>query len=408
MLGAANTITPPAGGGFPAIPALDLILYAGSSWQTEINNAGVGANIGFASGVYNGFNVTLLANQKLWPATENASIVFNGNGTSRAMYGSKLNGVQMDFRRAGVPSGFTPHPDGDLCGAAHFTNYQGSFYLGIISNLLSGDWYADGLNTAGWVANGWKVRGIYMTNVGTHCVTLCGDDAELTDFHFTGHPSGRRMEIGYKMLYGHDQIVKYGRNHQARPTNWENEGGGCKNWGTHRLLQEDIISYDHVGPAFWNDNRNFNSTWRRLEAYSCTGAGIFDEINVNAFGPEPSGENLIEYCNIHDGIGTDPPPFGIWQRSGPGIHIVNSGFTRVRYNTVTNCPVGIGFLDQIRIDQAGETCTNQSAGRVEFNTLDDATVSGAQRDHTVGGSPYSNLTSVTWASNTYINGSTGP
>lgn len=365
-----NPDTPPPPPPPPPDPEVDVTVGPGT-WQT-ITSQPAGAAIGLTAGTYNGFSVTPKTGQR-FIVMPGAAVTLDGQGAAFAFQASKVGGVIIDGR----------------AGTLHITNYQGPFFRGVINNLLVGDWYSDG-NTKPdtWLKNGWKVHGVRITNCGTHGVTLCGDGAQLTDFTIEGHPTGRRLEIGWKMLYGHDQLVADGEVSGCRPTNWGNEGGGSKNWNTIGLIVERVKSHGHDGPGIWHDWNNWKSTVRDCEVWDCTGPGIFQEIAVESqIVGDDVGVSVIENNLVHDMRNSE--------RWG-GVEVATSGPVIVRNNTIRNSKAGIWFRDQSRPPWQGGT-----SGQAKGNVLDNAGKSGYIKESGQGGV-------VTWGGNTYMNGSSGP
>ncbi len=328
------------------------------SWQTEINNAGTGAVIGLNAGTYSGFSINPLTNQKF---VAQGVVILDGNGAGECFSGHNIRGVEIwgeDLLR--------------------ITDYTGTGdYHGAICSLGS-DWY----NNPDWSDGGWLVDGVEIDNCGYGGIILDGND--ITIRNCVIHDVD---EIGYKVIFGDDGHVHDCEIYNITPTQWGNEGGGSKNWGTRRLIQEDIYFHDIAGPGSWNDMDNQDSEYRRITCLRVTISNIFHEI---------SGPYLIEDCDL-TGTGVVPNPnYGIWTRDHAGIHVVNSGADTwggtlgniVRNNDITDLNCGIGFLDQTRTDQFGNTRTNTTEGEAHSNTIDGCPDNGDQRDHSVGGSPY--------------------
>jgi len=359
----------------PPVEPPDGVVVTPADWQSKISGAGQDTVFLLSAGTYNGFGVSPKPGQQFY-AVPDASVTLDGGGRGTAFYSSKSGGVVIDGRHAS--------------GARfHIKNYRGEFFRGVINNLLAGDWYNDGNDRPdSWLAEGWKVHGVHLTNVGTHGVTLCGNGAELTDFEIIGE-TGTTLEVCWKMLYGYDQVVADGEASGARPTNWGNEGGGSKNWNTIGLVVERVKSHGHTGPGIWHDFNNFESTVRDCEVWDCSGPGIFQEISVESqrVDGKPAGVSIIENNVVRDMRNST--------RWG-GVEVATAGPVIVRNNTIRNSKAGIWFRDQGgRAPQTGNT-----SGEVYGNVLDNAGQSGYIKESGQGGV-------VTWRDNQYVNGSFG-
>jgi len=358
----------------PPPPPVEGTVLTPANWQTVIQSNG--PTFIFTEGTYTNFTVTPKPGQRFY-ADDNANITLDGGGRSTAFASSKTSDVVIDGRAAAG-------------GYIKIRNYQGLFYRGVINNLLSGDWYGDGNDKPStWVQQGWQVRGVHLTDCGPHGITLCGNYAELTDFIIDG-TAGKTLEVGWKMLYGYDQLVADGECFGARPTNWGNEGGGCKNWNTIGLVVERVKSYGHTGPGIWHDFNNFESTIRDCEVWDCTGPGLFQEISVESqrVDGRPAGVSVIENNVVRDMRNST--------RWG-GVEVATAGPVVVRNNIIRNSKAGIWFRDQ----GGRSPHTGHTAGEVYGNVLDNAGASGYLKESGQGGV-------VTWNSNQYLNGSSGP
>jgi len=360
----------------PPVDPPEGVVVTPNDWQSVIGAQGQDAVILFSDGVYTNFGVSPKPGQQ-FHALPGAAVTLDGGGRSTAFASSKTGSVIIDGR-------------GAAGNRINIRNYSGSFFLGVINNLLSGDWYNDGNDRPdSWLAEGWKVHGVHLTNVGTHGVTLCGTHAELTDFEILGE-TGRTLEVCWKMLYGYNQLVADGEVANARPTNWGNEGGGSKNWNTTGLVVERVKSHGHTGPGIWHDFNNFESTIRDCEVWDCSGPGLFQEISVESqrVDGQPAGVSIIERNLVRDMRNST--------RWG-GVEVATAGPVIVRNNTIRNSKAGIWFRDQGgRSPQTGGT-----AGEVYGNVLDNAGQSGYIKESGQGGV-------VEWHDNQYLNGSSGP
>jgi hypothetical protein len=360
-------------GGDETAPTPTVTIDSNDSWQTELNSAGTGAVIGLEAGTYAGFAVTPLTNQKFVAL---GAVTLDGNGASECFGGHNVRGIEIWGESL-----------------LTITDYDPSQYHGAICSLAS-DWY----NNPPWDDGGWLVDDVELSNIQGHGgIILDGNDVIIRNCVI--HDIG---EIGYKVIFGDDGYVHHCEVYNITPTDWGNEGGVCKNWGTRRLIQEDIDIHDITdGPGIWNDMDNQDSEIRRITSANVDISNIFHEI---------SGPFLIEDCTLV-GDGTSYVN-GIWSRSGGGIHIVNSGAdtwggtlaNQVRNNSISDFYVGIGFLDQERTDQFGNTRTSTTEGEVYGNTLDNCDNNGDARDHN-GDQYVLGALGINWHDNTLLNGS---
>ncbi len=312
----------------------DVTLTPSDDWQALVDAAGDGATIVLAAGTYVGFKVTPRTGQTF---TVDGPVVLDGNGQDAAFEG---HGVQAVSILGG--------------NVLRIHNYDTPQYHGAICSLAPGDWY----NNPTWGPQGWTVDAVEIHGC-SYGVTLADDNARLTNSWI--HDVA---EIGFKMLFGHNQAVIGCEINNITPTDWGHEGGGCKNWSTRNLLLEGNVVYDIAGPGLWNDHDNQDAIIRRNTVYECGASGIFHEISGHA----TIEDNVVENQYGYNGL-------GIWSRGGAAIHVVNSPAT-VRNNLVRNCGVGVAFLDQQR-----DEWTNNTSGEAYNNTLDNAGASGDARDH---------------------------
>lgn len=346
------------------------------SWQSEINSAGAGTVIGLEPGTYSGFSVTPLTNQKF--VADTTQVVLDGNGAAHCFGGHNIRGVEIWGE-----------------GRLRITDYNPSTFHGAICSLAS-DWY----NNPPWSDGGWLVDGVTINFItGWGAVILDGNDVVIRNFLI--HDIG---EIGFKVIFGDDGHVHDGEIYNIDPTNWGNEGGGSKSWGTNRLVHEDVYLHDIDGPGLWCDMDNIDTVYRRITTDSVGISNIFHEI---------SGPCLIEDCTLENTPGGST---SIWTRGNAAIHVVNSGSDLyggtwdgaiVRNNDIIDCGVGVAFLDQTRTDQFGQPRTNTTEGEVYGNVIDNCDPNGDQMDHAP--SPYvPGALPVDWYSNggnTLLNGS---
>lgn len=365
----------------PQPPAPTHYIDFNDSWQTELNNAGAGAVIGMNAGTYSGFNVTPLADQ-IFVAV--GSVTLDGNGASECFNGHNVRGIEIWGQDQLL-----------------ITDYNPSKFHGAICCLSSSpDWYS----APPYRDNGWLVDHVEVGNVqGWAAIILDGHDNTIRycDLHDIG-------DVGFKIIHGDDGHVHNNEIYNITPSNWGDEGGACKCWGTRRLVLENNYVHDITnGPGLWCDSDNIDTIYRNNTILNVSESQIFHEI---------SGPCIVE-DNTLTGVSATPSSLGVWERTDAGIHIVNSGSDQyggtwdgaiVRNNDVTNFYVGIAFIDQTRSDQWGNNRTNTTEGAAYGNTIDNCDNNGDQMDHSP--SPYvPGALPVDWTSNggnTLLNGST--